>query len=51
MDMRIYERKKAFTILELLVAVSVTALLAGMLLTITSQGHTNTNQGVRKLRN
>ena len=37
MDMRIYERKKAFTILELLVAVSVTALLAGMLLTITSQ--------------
>ena len=29
--------KKAFTVLELLVAVSVTALLAGMLLNITSQ--------------
>ena len=29
--------QKAFTVLELLVAVSVTALLAGMLLNITSQ--------------
>ena len=33
----INEKKKAFTVLELLVAVSVTALLAGMLLNITSQ--------------
>ena len=37
MDVRSNEKKKAFTILELLVAVSVTALLAGMLLNITSQ--------------
>ena len=37
MDLSINEKKKAFTVLELLVAVSVTALLAGMLLNITSQ--------------
>ena len=37
MDLKTHQRKKAFTILELLVAVSVTALLAGMLLNITSQ--------------
>ena len=37
MDPNICPPKKAFTILELLVAVSVTALLAGMLLNITSQ--------------
>ena len=37
MDSNTYQPKKGFTILELLVAVSVTALLAGMLLNITSQ--------------
>ena len=37
MDLRSRDSRKAFTVLELLVAVSVTALLAGMLLNITSQ--------------
>ena len=37
MDLKTHQHKKAFTLLELLVAVSVTALLAGMLLNITSQ--------------